>query len=118
MLRWLLFFITVALGLAAGLYYGWVINPVEYVNTTPDSLRADYKADYVLMVAESYNANGDLNLASQRLALLGDTPPVEVVDNAILFAVKNNYNQADVTLMQRLADTIRTMNPALEGLQP
>jgi len=118
MLRWLLFFITVALGLAAGLYYGWVINPVEYVNTTPDSLRADYKADYVLMVAESYNANDDLNLAVQRLALLGDTPPAEVVANAILFAVKNNYNQADLALMQQLADAIQTMNPALEGPQP
>jgi hypothetical protein len=118
MLRWFLFFITVALGLAAGLYYGWVINPVEYVNTTPDSLRADYKADYVLMVAESYNANGDLNLAVQRLALLGDTPTAEVVANATLFAVKNNYNQADLALMQRLAEAAQTMNPALEGPQP
>ena len=51
MLRWFLFFLSIALGLAAGLYYGWVINPVEYVNTTPDTLRVDYQADYVLMVA-------------------------------------------------------------------
>jgi hypothetical protein len=39
--------------MARGLLYGWMVNPVRYVNTTPDTLRADYQLDYVLMVAEA-----------------------------------------------------------------
>ena len=65
MSRWILFLITVALGLGAGLFYGWKINPGEYINTTPGSLRDDYKADYVLMVAEAYQAEADLNAADR-----------------------------------------------------
>jgi len=118
MLRWFLFFLSIALGLAAGLYYGWVINPVEYVNTTPDTLRVDYQADYVLMVAEVFNANGDLDQAVRRLAVLGEMPPAQIVANAILFAVKNGYSNADMALMQRLADALQTLNPALEAPQP
>ena len=30
---------AVLLGAAAGLFYGWVVNPVEYVDIAPESLR-------------------------------------------------------------------------------
>ncbi len=79
MSRWIRFFLVIAIGAAGGLFYGWVINPVKYVDTTPDTLRIDYKSDYVLMVAESYGADGDLALAARRLALLGDTPSQNTV---------------------------------------
>jgi hypothetical protein len=49
MIRWLTFLLAIAIGAAAGLYYGWVINPIRYIDAAPDSLRSDYKADYVLM---------------------------------------------------------------------
>ncbi|MBU4352946.1 MAG: hypothetical protein KJ939_07765 [Nanoarchaeota archaeon] len=45
MSRWHKFLIMIALGLAAGLVYGWVIRPVEYTNTKTDTLRADYRRD-------------------------------------------------------------------------
>ncbi|HSL45503.1 MAG TPA: hypothetical protein VK897_18860, partial [Anaerolineales bacterium] len=61
------FIIAILIGLAGGLYYGWVVNPVNYVDTTIDTLRPDYQTDYVLMVAEAYHANLDLDLAARRL---------------------------------------------------
>ena len=61
MSRWIKFFIVIALGLAAGLIYGWAISPVEYTNTTPDTLRADYRSDYVLMVAEVFHADQNVD---------------------------------------------------------
>jgi hypothetical protein len=51
MSRWTRFLIAIAVGLALGLLYGWVLSPVKYVDTTPNTLRADYQTDYVLMVA-------------------------------------------------------------------
>lgn len=114
MSRWIAFLLVIILGAAAGMYFGWVINPVEYVDTAPDSLRIDYKTDYVLMVAEVYHAENDLGLAARRLALLGDLPPQQVVGDAISFANNNNYPQPDLALMQSLAEALKTWNPSLE----
>jgi hypothetical protein len=118
MSRWIAFLLAIALGAAAGMYYGWVVSPVKYVDTAPDSLRIDYKTDYVLMVAESYYAEKDMGLAVHRLALLGDLPPAEIVANAITFAQDNQYPQSDLALMQALADALKTWNPSLEVPAP
>lgn len=118
MRRWIGFFIAIALGLALGLIYGWVVNPVEYVDTAPDSLRMDYKTDYVLMVAESYRVEGSLGLAARRLALLGDVAPSDIIAQAILFGAGLGYSTNDLALMQKLADDFQTWNPNLEEPAP
>lgn len=60
------------LGAALGLLYAWVIQPVEYTDTAPASLRADFKDQYRALIAAAYQANGDLVRARARLELLGD----------------------------------------------
>ncbi|RPJ44823.1 MAG: hypothetical protein EHM21_09895, partial [Chloroflexi bacterium] len=86
-----LFFITIAVGLGLGLLYGWVINPVKYEDTSPSMLHSDYKADYVLMVAEIYNNDKDLAQAIHRLALLDTLSPERIVASAILTARERAY---------------------------
>ena len=98
--------------------YGWVINPVKYVDTAPDSLRLDYKTDFVLMVAEAYRLENNLNLAARRLALLGTDTPEETVLNALEFARQIGYNDSDIALIQGLADGLKTWNPSLEAPPP
>jgi hypothetical protein len=115
--RWIRFMIAILIGAVLGALYGWLVNPVEYVDTTPDLLRVDYQSDYVLMVAETYQADQDLSLAAQRLALLGDDPPGEIVHQAILFA-EPRYTDADVALMRSLSDALQTWIPALETEAP
>jgi hypothetical protein len=46
---------------------GWVVWPVAYQDGHPAFLRADYKAAYVRMVAESYHQTGDQNAAQERM---------------------------------------------------
>jgi hypothetical protein len=62
------------LGIATGLLYGWVIDPLEYIDLTPDTLRPGYRSDYVLVVAEVYQAEQNAELAARRLAILGNRP--------------------------------------------
>lgn len=118
MSRWIRFLIAIAIGAAAGMYYGWVLKPVEYIETAPDSLRIDYKTDFVLMVAEAYRAENDLSMAVRRLGMLGDKPPMDIVVEAILFAVDNDYAESDLKIMQSLADDLQTWNPSLEIPSP
>jgi hypothetical protein len=63
------------LGLALGLLYAWVLAPVQYVDTAPASLRADFKDQFRIMIAAAQSANGNLPRAQTRLALLGDPDP-------------------------------------------
>jgi hypothetical protein len=103
-----------AIGLAAGLLYGWLISPVEYVDTTPDSLRLDYRTDYVLMVAEAYAADQNLELARVRLAALGTQPPTQILEQALEFALQVNFNPSDLIHLERLTQALNTQ----EAQQP
>ncbi len=118
MSRWTKFLIAVIVGAAAGLFYGWVVNPVEYVDIAPESLRVDYKTDYVLMVAEAYQVQQDLGLAVRQLALLGSSAPTDIVANALSYALQHDYASQDLSLLQSLGEGLMTWNPNLEVPTP
>ena len=106
MSRWIGFVIAIAVGISLGLFYGWVINPIEYVDTTPGTLKIDYKTDYVLMVAETYQADGDLPAAARRLALLQEMPLSELAYKALLFGQRAGYGDEDLALLQNLRQAL------------
>ena len=110
--RWIKFLIALILGIAAGLVYGWVISPVEYIDTAPASLRADYRADYVLMTAEVYSSDHNLDAAAKRLTFLGSDPPAQIASNALSYAFQNKAPEADLKLLQELSSTLQTWQPA------
>jgi len=126
MSRWYKFFIVIALGLAAGLIYGWVISPVEYTNTTPDTLRADYRSDYVLMVAEVFHTDQNVDQAARRLGILGSEPPAKIATQALDYARHTvpvsfreaNFPASDLALLQSLVAALQTWQPASGGTSP
>lgn len=71
--------VALAAGFALGLFYAWVIAPVRYVDTTPDTLRSDFKDQFRIAIAASYASNRNLERARARLALLGDAQPGQVL---------------------------------------
>jgi hypothetical protein len=50
---------------------GWIVWPVQYVDTTPQTLRSDIQLDYLRMTVDSYAVNGDATLARSRFDALG-----------------------------------------------
>lgn len=104
--RILWFFISILAGLALGLLYGWVINPGVEIQAPASSLRADYRADTVLLVAEIYASEQNPAQAAERLKLLGEGDPLSIVQQAILTAQDLNYPPADITLMASLAQAL------------
>ncbi len=65
------------IGAALGLIYAWVISPVHYVNTSPSSMRTEFKDRYRGLIAVAYAADGDLGRARVRLGLLNDPDSVQ-----------------------------------------
>ena len=49
-----------ALGIAAGLTFAWVVAPDRGPTTMPHTLRADYKDQLREAIAASYASTGDL----------------------------------------------------------
>ena len=111
MSRWLIILIAALLGLTLGLVYGWVIEPVQYIDITPDALRIDYRTDYVLMVAEAFQAEQDSALAAQRLAVLGSNPPALITGEAYDYAQQSAYPVDDLALIQELSVALQTWQP-------
>jgi len=64
--------ISFLLGAVFGLVVlGWIVWPVQYIDTTPQMLRSDIQLDYLRMTVDSYAVNGDPTLARSRFDALG-----------------------------------------------
>ncbi len=68
--------LALLIGLGLGLVYSWFLSPVTYVDANPAILRADFKDQYRVVIAASYESTHDLARARARLNLLGDGNPV------------------------------------------
>jgi hypothetical protein len=105
------FLVMIALGAAAGLVYGWIVNPVKYVDNSAASLRADYKTDYVLMVAEVYQTDGSVDQAMARLSLVSSQLPQKTAAGALLTARSLGYSPADLSLIEKLSQALQNETP-------
>jgi len=111
--RWVFLVLALILGAGIGLAYGWYIDPVDFFDLTPDTLRADYKADYVLMTAEAYSAEQDPGLAARRLAIFGTKSPSAIAADGLTYARANRFSDEDIALMQELVTALQ----AWSGIQ-
>jgi len=73
--KWFPLLFGMILGFSLGVYYAWVVNPVEYLETAPAALRDEYKADYYNLIALAYDSTGDIERAQLRLAQISDPNP-------------------------------------------
>lgn len=117
MKKWLWVILAFAAGIGLGLLYGWVINPVDFVDLSPETLRADYRADYILMVAEAYESEHDLDLAARRLAIFGSNPPAEIVSDALQFGPSAGFSPSELSLLEALVQDLRGWQPS-SGVTP
>jgi hypothetical protein len=115
--RWVLPLLASLLGIATGLLYGWVINPVKFVNTTPASLRSDFRTDYVLMVAEAYHADHDTALATRHLAIFGSESPAAIALAAINTGERAGYSPDDMTLLRDLSRALQAEQPIVPTVE-
>ena len=112
----LLFFTVVGAGL--GLYLGWVVSPVQYLDTDPTSLRQTYKDDYLLMIAAVYSQNSDVAVARTRLASLGFNDPGPAVAAAAHRFITAQKPEADLRRVARLAAAFNATTPEMQPYLP
>ena len=112
--RWLFIILVLIIGAGMGLAYGWVLDPVDFFDLTPDTLRADYKTDYVLMTAEAYRIEQDPGLAARRLAIFGSQSPSTIASEALTYARTNGFPDSDIALLQELVTALQAWSGILQ----
>lgn len=113
--RYYAFGATILIGLLVAVYYGWVVRPVSVRNVDPTLLREDFRADYVLMVAEAYAADHEIERAIGALGFLSkereEYNPLIFVNDAMEFGVDAGYSVADLKHLQTLEAGLKTFDP-------
>jgi hypothetical protein len=94
------------LGIAMGLFYSWVISPVQYTDAPPYALRADYKDEYRLLVASAYLYNSDLFRARDRIAQLKDSDPAQALKKQAQEARTEGRPSAEIQVLENLANAM------------
>jgi hypothetical protein len=93
-------------GLAGGLFYAWVVDPVEYDDTAPVSLYAQDKAVYLAIIADLYAYEQDLDRATARLAELNVEADGAVVAGFIEEYLDGGGRPEEVRNLARLAEAL------------
>ena len=98
---WLLLGLLVGLGLS--LYYAWVISPVVYTDASPARLSDRYRAEYILLVSQSFAQDGDWPRAQNRLAQLNDPALADTIDAQLAQFVREQRAPEDIRALALLA---------------
>ena len=57
---WVVGIIGLLIGILLGVFYAWVINPVEWTDASVADLRYDLQEEYMRMAIDSYQVNQDV----------------------------------------------------------
>jgi hypothetical protein len=98
--------LTMAAGLAGGLLYTWVLDPIESYDTTPDALRAEDKLVYLAIVSDLYADEDDLSRAQARLAELDIEADGLVLAGLIEQYLDSGGRPEEVRNLARLAEAL------------
>ena len=119
MVRFLISLIIGALiGMGIGLFVGWVVSPVEYVESPAAALAQRYKDDYTVMIAAGYRKDGDVNAAIQRLRVLGTNNVPLYVQEITERYITSSRNIEDIRNLVALAEGLGRLTPIMNDYRP
>ncbi len=102
-------------GIVLGLIWGWLIQPVKFIDATPAVLRSDLQQDYLRMAIDSFRVNRDPNLAVQRWDALGPAATDALVQ------IQQNPQGIDPAVIAAYVQVIQRVNGSsmtAPGAQP
>jgi hypothetical protein len=105
-------------GAALGLLFGWVIMPVEYIDTSIADLAPEYKDEYIQLVAAAYYADRDLESAQARLAGL-ELPNTQQSVSALFDRyIAEGRDEGETRALAALADALGVASPRIVAYLP
>lgn len=104
--------IGVFIGFALAIGFSWS-RPPKPDDASLESLRADYKSDYVVMVAQAYSVDSNLDLAKTRLAALKIGNPGQYTADVTRQLITKGAPPSDLRVLVSLTTALGATPPAL-----
>ena len=95
------------LGLGLGLLVAWLFAPVQYVDTTPATLRVDFKDEYRLLIASAFASNLDILRANARIGSLADQNPIQAIGAQAQRMMSDNSSSDDLKMLTDLSQALQ-----------
>ncbi len=102
------------LGAGAGVGIGWGVLPPSTRHLTPADLRLDYRYEYVLLVAEDYAVEHDLQHATARLQAVAPQEGRAILGQAMAYHLTHRTTEAQLQALAELARALGATTPAME----
>ncbi len=110
--------IGLALGFGASLYFAWIVEPVSYVEASPARLNDHYQAEYVLLVAQAYEAGSDWERTQERLSALSDDQIAQTVADQLATYLRQGQPANKMRSLALLARQLGVENAAVDVFVP
>ncbi len=108
-----LLILALTAGLGLGLFLGWVVWPVRYVDTTFANLAVEHQEQYIVLVGAAYARDHDLEKAKARLAQLEAANINVWVANLADTYITEGRAEADIQALVELAHGLGVDTPRM-----
>ena len=106
------------LGVAGALYYAWIAEPVVFIEASPARLSDRHKGNYILLISQSYEADGDWERAQERLAALNDPEVEDTVGTLLEEFLRRGEPAPAMQSLAKLAGRLGVDNAAVAVFAP
>jgi hypothetical protein len=106
--------VAALVGLAFGLYLGWVQFPVQTIDSPAHLLAQRYKDDYTVMIAAGYARDGDVTGALERMRVLRIEDVPAYVQEVTERFITNSRSIDDIRLLVTLSEGLGRLTPLME----
>jgi hypothetical protein len=107
--------LALLIGAGLGLWYGWEIDPVAYVDTDVAHLHPYYRDEFILMVSSAYALDGDLHAARARMDLLSLPDPAGAFADLAERSAAAGAPELHLRALTRLAAALASDIPPPDG---
>ncbi|MGF1504331.1 MAG: hypothetical protein ACFB51_04225 [Anaerolineae bacterium] len=109
--------VGLGLGAGAGAGVGWLLQ-AQQIMVEMEDLHPEYKADYTIMVAQSYVLTEDWDLAQSQLGRLGESDPAGYVVQLAERYIDEGRNPDEIRLLVRLAARYGVVTEPMQPFLP
>jgi hypothetical protein len=110
--------IGLAIGFAASLYIAWIVEPVSYTEASPARMSERYKAEYILLVSQAFEAGSDWDRTQERLDALGDDQGAQTVAGQLADYLRQGKPADQLRSLALLARKLGAESAAVDAFAP
>lgn len=110
--------IGLAIGFGASLFFAWIVEPVSYTEASPARMNDRYRAEYILLVSQAFEAGSDWEQTTERLNALADDQVAQTVADLLATYLRQGEPPEKMRSVALLARRLGVESAAVDVFVP